>query len=252
MSIPSVSLAAAVDHPGEAADDDVADPLVVERLQQRVRVKRGLSLTERRELFEQRLHALLRRLQQTLLESASSASSWSGSAISSLSTKPHASTTARRFSKLGSARRSPNGRSAPGPSAALRQLGLREPASHPCLLDNPRARHREILRRVDNTTRAPYVTTLCAPRRQLSLQLLERIERPAAPRAPRERNRRLPRLALSPDEAAAVLGVSRDYLDEHVIDELRVVRRGRRILIALAELERWLDRSATRVSVGRA
>ena len=61
-----------------------------------------------------------------------------------------------------------------------------------------------------------------------------------------------PRLALSPDEAAAVLGVSRDYLDEHVIDELRVVRRGRRILIALAELERWLDRSATRVSVSRA
>jgi len=60
-----------------------------------------------------------------------------------------------------------------------------------------------------------------------------------------------PRLALSPDEAAAVLGVSRDYLDEHVIDELRVVRRGRRILIALAELEKWLDRSATRVRVGR-
>jgi excisionase family DNA binding protein len=61
-----------------------------------------------------------------------------------------------------------------------------------------------------------------------------------------------PRLALSPDEAAAVLGVSRDYFDEHVIDELRIVRRGRRILVALAELERWLDRSATRVSVKRA
>lgn len=59
-----------------------------------------------------------------------------------------------------------------------------------------------------------------------------------------------PRLALSPDEAAALLGVSRDYFDEHVIDELRVVRRGRRILVALAELERWLDRSATRASLG--
>ncbi len=57
------------------------------------------------------------------------------------------------------------------------------------------------------------------------------------------------RLALSPDEAAAVLGVSRDYFDKHVIGELRVVRRGRRILVALAELERWLDRSATRVTV---
>jgi excisionase family DNA binding protein len=61
-----------------------------------------------------------------------------------------------------------------------------------------------------------------------------------------------PRLSVSPDEAAAILGVSRDYFDEHVIGELRVVRRGRRILIALAELERWLDRSATRASVCRA
>lgn len=61
----------------------------------------------------------------------------------------------------------------------------------------------------------------------------------------------LPRLSVSPDEAAAILGVSRDYLDEHVIGELRVVRRGRRILIALAELERWLDRAATRATVGR-
>jgi excisionase family DNA binding protein len=60
-----------------------------------------------------------------------------------------------------------------------------------------------------------------------------------------------PRLALSPDEAAAVLGISRDYLDEHVIGELRIVRRGRRILIALSELERWLDRSAARTTAVR-
>ena len=40
----------------------------------------------------------------------------------------------------------------------------------------------------------------------------------------------LPRLALSPDEAAAALGVSRDYFDEHVAGELRIVRRGRRKL----------------------
>jgi excisionase family DNA binding protein len=63
--------------------------------------------------------------------------------------------------------------------------------------------------------------------------------------------RALPRLAVSPDEAAALLGVSRDYLDDHVIGELRVVRRGRRILIALAELERWLDRAAARATVTR-
>jgi excisionase family DNA binding protein len=55
------------------------------------------------------------------------------------------------------------------------------------------------------------------------------------------------RLAVSPDEAAAALGVSRDYFDEHVVSELRIVRRGRRILVALSELERWLDRSAARV-----
>jgi len=57
--------------------------------------------------------------------------------------------------------------------------------------------------------------------------------------------RTLPRLSVSPGEAAEMLGVSRDYFDEHVIQELRIVRRGRRILIALAELERWLDRAAT-------
>ena len=61
-----------------------------------------------------------------------------------------------------------------------------------------------------------------------------------------------PRLALSPDEAVAVLGVSRDYFDEHVIGGLRIVRRGRRILVALAELEQWLDKaSGEPVSIGR-
>lgn len=63
--------------------------------------------------------------------------------------------------------------------------------------------------------------------------------------------RTLPRLAVSPGEAAEILGVSRDYFDEHVIGELRVVRRGRRILVALVELERWLDRNATRGIVAR-
>lgn len=54
------------------------------------------------------------------------------------------------------------------------------------------------------------------------------------------------RLALSPEEAAGVLGVSRDYFDEHILLELRVVRRGRRILVAMAELQRWLEHSAAR------
>jgi hypothetical protein len=53
-----------------------------------------------------------------------------------------------------------------------------------------------------------------------------------------------PRLALNPAEAAAAIGVSRDFFDEHVLAELRVVRRGRKVLVSVAELEKWLDRSA--------
>jgi len=94
---------------------------------------------------------------------------------------------------------------------------------------------------------------------RVALQQLElEVARLEAPTPPKRESRRRDeggtpsgRLALSPDEASAVLGVSRDYFDEHVLDELRVVRRGRRILVALAELERWLDRSATRATVGR-
>lgn len=90
---------------------------------------------------------------------------------------------------------------------------------------------------------------------QLELEVT-RLEPPTPPKRESRRGRDQSgtpagRLALSPDEAAAVLGVSRDYLDEHILDELRVVRRGRRILVALDELERWLDRSATRATVGR-
>jgi excisionase family DNA binding protein len=89
---------------------------------------------------------------------------------------------------------------------------------------------------------------------QLELEVVP-IESPAKPRTRRNGSTTTaalgPRLALSPDEAAAVLGVSRDYFDEHVIHELRIVRRGRRILVALAELERWLDRAAARATVAR-
>jgi excisionase family DNA binding protein len=59
-----------------------------------------------------------------------------------------------------------------------------------------------------------------------------------------------PRLALSPDEAAASLGVSRDHFDEHIAHELRIVRRGRRRIVPLRELERWLDQEAARAVEG--
>jgi excisionase family DNA binding protein len=54
------------------------------------------------------------------------------------------------------------------------------------------------------------------------------------------------RLALSPDEAAEALGVSRDFLDKHILAELRIVRRGRRRIIPIASLASWLDEQAAR------
>jgi excisionase family DNA binding protein len=87
---------------------------------------------------------------------------------------------------------------------------------------------------------------------ELEVATIKQLEQPLRRRsgAPTQAKLGL-RLALSPDEAAGVLGVSRDYLDEHVIGELRIVRRGRRILIALAELERWLDQAAGRTAYPR-
>jgi excisionase family DNA binding protein len=55
-----------------------------------------------------------------------------------------------------------------------------------------------------------------------------------------------PRLALRPEEAAEALGVSREFFDVHVKSELRLVRRGRLVLVPVAELERWLLESAER------
>lgn len=60
------------------------------------------------------------------------------------------------------------------------------------------------------------------------------------------------RLALSKAEAAHSLGVSVDFFEEHVMHELRIVRRGRRRLVPIRELERWLDANATFVLGDRA
>jgi len=56
----------------------------------------------------------------------------------------------------------------------------------------------------------------------------------------------VPRLTLSPEECARSLGVSRNFFDLHVLPELRVVRRGRRRLIPIRELARWVTDSAAR------
>ena len=82
---------------------------------------------------------------------------------------------------------------------------------------------------------------------QLSLQLVQVTVSGRQRRKAKARASQLPRLSISPDEAAAMLGVSRDFFDEHVKPELRIVRRGSKtILVPIAELERWLDKSATR------
>ncbi|MGE0026874.1 MAG: hypothetical protein AB7O78_09855 [Thermoleophilia bacterium] len=61
------------------------------------------------------------------------------------------------------------------------------------------------------------------------------------------------RLAVSPPEAAAALGVGLTYFTETIAPELRLVRRGRRVIVPVAELTRWLEREgeATAETVGR-
>lgn len=56
-----------------------------------------------------------------------------------------------------------------------------------------------------------------------------------------------PRTALNVEEACASLGVGWDFWKDHVEPELRIVRRGSRKLIPVAELERWLSENAERV-----
>lgn len=55
-------------------------------------------------------------------------------------------------------------------------------------------------------------------------------------------------LALNVEEACAALGVSWDFWAEHIAPEVRVVRRGRRKLVAVSELERWLERNGEAAS----
>jgi len=51
-------------------------------------------------------------------------------------------------------------------------------------------------------------------------------------------------LLLNIGEAAELLGVSRDFFDDHIRDELRVIRRGLLIRIPRSELVRWVEESS--------
>ena len=60
----------------------------------------------------------------------------------------------------------------------------------------------------------------------------------------------IPALALNVDQACAALCVSWDTFHREVEPELRIVRLGRRKLIPVVELERWLHEHAERVLEG--
>lgn len=56
----------------------------------------------------------------------------------------------------------------------------------------------------------------------------------------------IPRIALTPPEAAAAIGVGPDFFDTNVAPELRLIRRGRKRLVPVSELERWTAENASR------
>lgn len=55
----------------------------------------------------------------------------------------------------------------------------------------------------------------------------------------------VPRLSLRVAEAAAALGVSEDFYADYVAPEVKIVRRGRLKLVAVTELQRWLDENGS-------
>lgn len=65
------------------------------------------------------------------------------------------------------------------------------------------------------------------------------LDRPA-----KRQDRNVPVLALSKQEAARALGVSVNFFDQEIAHELKMVRRGRRRLVPVAEIERWLEHEA--------
>jgi 3-deoxy-D-manno-octulosonic acid (KDO) 8-phosphate synthase len=53
------------------------------------------------------------------------------------------------------------------------------------------------------------------------------------------------RIALTRAEAAAAIGVSVDFFETHVQPDLRV-RQGRKVLVPVTELDRWVSERANR------
>lgn len=49
------------------------------------------------------------------------------------------------------------------------------------------------------------------------------------------------RLALSRDDAAAALDISRDHFDRHVLPHIKTAAIGRRVVVSVRELELFLE-----------
>jgi hypothetical protein len=105
-------------------------------------------------------------------------------------------------------------------------------------------------------TRDPATPGACSPRGAVA-----HVATPAPPVATSRRGGRpsagprlldaaaLPgRLAVGPAEAAAALGVGLTFFAESIAPDLRIVRRGRRILVPVSELVRWLERNGEAVA----
>ena len=54
----------------------------------------------------------------------------------------------------------------------------------------------------------------------------------------------VPRVALTPTEAAESLGCSPEFFRKHIDHELPWIRRGRKRFVPVVELERWAEANA--------
>ena len=60
----------------------------------------------------------------------------------------------------------------------------------------------------------------------------------------------IPRMALTPAEAAAALGMGLTSFKKYVQPQVRIVRRGKLRVIPVSEVERWAEENAERVLDG--
>lgn len=55
----------------------------------------------------------------------------------------------------------------------------------------------------------------------------------------------IPRFALTTVEAAASIGVGPDFFDTNIRPYLALVREGRKVLVPVTEIERWVEENAS-------